>query len=67
MATARKWSNISISMESARAAAKTITGITKANPAVVTAPAHGFSNGDRVILQSVGGMTPTGGFPSPEQ
>lgn len=34
-----------------------ITGITKANPAVVTAAAHGFSNGDVVLIQSVGGMT----------
>lgn len=38
-------------------AAKTITGITAANPAVVTSTSHGFSNGDRVVIQSVGGMT----------
>lgn len=36
---------------------KTITGVTKANPGVVTSVAHGFSNGDRLILTSVGGMT----------
>lgn len=35
---------------------KTISGITKANPAVVTAAAHGFANGDRVIVTGVGGM-----------
>lgn len=35
---------------------KTITAITQANPAVVTAAAHGFSNGDRVIVAGVGGM-----------
>tara|TARA_R100001594_G_scaffold1645_1_gene7035 strand:+ start:11624 stop:14365 length:2742 start_codon:yes stop_codon:yes gene_type:complete len=35
----------------------TITGITKANPAVVTANSHGYSNGDFVILSSVSGMT----------
>jgi hypothetical protein len=35
---------------------KTITGITQANPAVVTATSHGFSNGDRVIITGVGGM-----------
>ena len=32
MATARKWSNIAIAMESARAASVSISGITKANP-----------------------------------
>lgn len=32
------------------------TGITKANPAVVTLNAHGFSNGDRVYATGVGGM-----------
>lgn len=34
-----------------------ITAITKADPAVVTASAHGLSNGDRVYITSVGGMT----------
>lgn len=33
-----------------------VTGLTKANPGVVTANAHGFSNGDKVILLNVGGM-----------
>jgi len=37
--------------------AKDITGITNANPAVVTAASHGFSNGDRVFLSGVEGMT----------
>jgi len=37
-------------------ATKTITGITKANPAVVTSNGHGFSNGDRVFIKSVVGM-----------
>jgi hypothetical protein len=35
---------------------KTISGITKANPAVVTAAAHGFVNGDRIVVAGVGGM-----------
>lgn len=34
-----------------------ITGITKADPAVVTAADHGFSNGDIVRIISVSGMT----------
>lgn len=36
---------------------KTITAITKANPGVVTAGTHGFSNGDIVIIRGVVGMT----------
>lgn len=50
MATARKWSNIAIAMESARAAAKTITAITKANPASCTSTSHGYATGDFVVL-----------------
>lgn len=37
--------------------AKTITGITAANPGVVTSTAHGYSNGDQVYIESVSGMT----------
>ena len=36
---------------------KTITAITKANPAVVTSSSHGFENGDFVNISSVVGMT----------
>jgi V8-like Glu-specific endopeptidase len=36
---------------------KTITGVSKANPAVVTAPGHGFIAGDRVQIQQINGMT----------
>lgn len=42
-------------------APKTITGITQANPAVVTATAHGFNNGDRVKIIDVVGMTEVNG------
>jgi hypothetical protein len=35
----------------------TITGITKANPGVITATAHGFVSGDIVQLDSIAGMT----------
>ena len=38
-------------------ATKTISAITKANPAVVTASSHGYSNGDRVFISGVVGMT----------
>jgi len=38
-------------------ASKTITAITKANPAVVTATSHGYSDGDHVWINSVVGMT----------
>lgn len=36
---------------------KTITGITQANPGVVTSNAHGFANGDGVEIKGVLGMT----------
>ena len=36
---------------------KTITGITQANPAVVTSVAHGYSTGDWVYIANVTGMT----------
>ena len=38
-------------------ATKTISAITKANPGVVTATSHGYSNGDRVFISGVVGMT----------
>jgi hypothetical protein len=41
-------------MESAIAAAKTISGITKAAPGVVSSTAHGFANGDVVLLEVQG-------------
>ncbi len=41
--------------------AKTITGITKASPAVVTAAAHGYSAGDEVFITGVVGMTQVNG------
>lgn len=38
-----------------------ITGITQANPAVVTSNSHGRSNGDKVYLSGIGGMTELNG------
>ena len=40
---------------------KTITGITQANPGVVTSSSHGFSNGDTVVISGVVGMTQVNG------
>jgi len=40
---------------------KTITGITQANPGVLTSASHGFSNGDEVYVSGVGGMTELNG------
>lgn len=41
--------------------AKVITGITQANPAVVTSNSHGYSNGDYVDISEVVGMTQVNG------
>ena len=54
MATARKWSNVAIAMQSALAAEKTITAITKADPGVATCTANGFTNGDYLFLEVQG-------------
>lgn len=51
---AQVWSGVSISVQSALAAAKTLTAITKANPGSVTSTAHGYANGDYVLLKIVG-------------
>jgi len=36
---------------------KTISGATQANPVVITATSHGYSNGDEISITSVAGMT----------
>lgn len=40
---------------------KTITGATQANPVVITSNGHGYSNGDRVKIEDVVGMTELNG------
>lgn len=58
MSTARKWSNVAVAMQSALATAVVITGITKANPGVVSYTDAGSSdpsNGDYLLL-SIQGM-----------
>jgi hypothetical protein len=54
MANAVVWKNVSVSMQSAIATAKTISAITQANPAVVSSTSHGYSNGDIVFLEVQG-------------
>lgn len=54
MATVKKWSNVAIAMQSALGAAKTITGITVGATATVTSTAHGFANGDYVLVSAQG-------------
>lgn len=60
MPTITKWSNVAVSIQSALAAADTITGITKADPGVVTATAHGISDAAYVLL-TVQGMSQVDG------
>ena len=53
MATAKKWSNVAIAMESALAADITITAISKAAEGVVTAT-NTLTNGDFVVIECLG-------------
>lgn len=50
MPNVTKWSNVAVAIQSALAAADTISAITKANPGVVTSTSHGWVNGDYVKL-----------------
>ncbi len=53
MATARKWSNIAVAMQSALGSDITITAITKASEGVCSAT-NSLSNGDFVVLTILG-------------
>lgn len=55
MAVVSTWSGVGVAMQSALAAAKTITAITKASPAVATSTAHGYTNGQEIKL-TINGM-----------
>lgn len=48
------WSKVGVTVQTALAAAKTITAITKADPGVVTSTAHGYVDGDIVLLKLSG-------------
>lgn len=60
MSTIYTNSGLKLYMESAKAAAKVITAFTAASPGVATSVAHGFSDGD-VVLLTVEGMTELNG------
>lgn len=52
--TVRTNSGLNLYMESAIASAKTISGATNADPGVFTSTAHGYSNGNVVLLEVQG-------------
>ncbi|MBK8773087.1 MAG: phage tail protein [Rhizobiales bacterium] len=54
MAVITKWANVAVSVQSALAATKTITAITKNTTGVVSSTAHGYSNGDYVLILAQG-------------
>lgn len=56
MAKVTLWKGVGVAMQSVIGAAVTVTGISKANPGVVTAASHGFANGDYVLLSNIQGM-----------
>lgn len=53
---ARIGTNVTVEVENTLAVADTATAITKANPGVVTAAAHGMSNGEIVVFDISAGM-----------
>lgn len=56
MSTINVWSKVAVAVQTVLAAAKTITAITKASPGVASSTAHGYTDGDIVLLK-VTGMT----------
>jgi len=52
--TVQIWSDVDVDVQTALAAAKVITGITKTNPAVATSDDHGFVVGKIVLLRIKG-------------
>lgn len=48
------WSKVKVAVQTALAAPTTITGITKASPAVVSSTAHGYTDGAYLLLKIVG-------------
>lgn len=56
MADVTRWVKVAVAMQSALGANKTITGVTLANPGVVTSTSHGLSNGAYVLYNITSGM-----------
>jgi hypothetical protein len=56
-----QWAGVGVAVQSALGTARTITAISKASPGVVTSTAHGFANGDYVLLTISGGMNQVDG------
>ena len=56
MATATRWVNVTIQMQSALGANKTISAITTASPGVVSSTSHGISDGAYVVYTMTSGM-----------
>jgi hypothetical protein len=52
--SAPKWVGVQVAMQSAIAAAKTVTAVTKADPGVASSTAHGYTNGDIVLMTAQG-------------
>ena len=52
--TVQVWSNVAIAVESAKSGSQSITGITKANPAVATYTGADPTNGDLVLITATG-------------
>lgn len=52
--TVNKWSGVQVAIQSALAAADTVSGVTKADPGVVTATSHGISDGTFVKMTASG-------------
>jgi len=55
MADINVWSKVAVAVQTALAAPKTISAITKANPAVVSSTGHSYTAGD-ILLLKINGM-----------
>jgi len=54
MANVSIWAGVAVAIQSALAASKTITAVTKASPGAVSSTAHGYSDGDYVLITALG-------------